>query len=415
MPTYLVEESPGSRSGAATSRARDEQDKRLHEEAETQFWDFDKVENLTEIEDRLNDCSGVPSGFYPVRKEEFLALCYIEFDDDYIAMLKGSIAIHDSMEFSAVCLGKPLAAEIFAEIVDAKIGTMSEVTNLMARLKSFITGDQRVPWMTLAIDCLERTKETNDLDEESVDKVTFLLEQLRLVGVTAKRRRYCPSLLLLAYLLHASSPNAYRLLREQKSLTLPSQTTLWKLTRHVGVPIGDGDAYLQLRFEKLPERECVVNLMIDEVYVKQLVEYTNGEITGLTPGNAPARTVLSFMVSSVCSSYRDIVAFYPISGLMAEKLHKCFMEVLARLCEIGFHVLTVITDNLATNRRFFTQFLCGGPLKCEIANPVTGMALFLILDPVHNFKNLYNNWERKKVFKYPAFLPYLTDCTAKFQ
>ncbi len=119
----------------------------------------------------------------------------------------------------------------------------------------------------------------------------------------------------------------------------------------------------------------MVNLLIDEIYVKKQVEYTNGELTGLTPANAPASTVLSFMVSSACSKYRDIVAFYPISGLTAEKLNNCFLEVLERLCLIGFHVLAVCTDNLATNRRFFSQFLCGGPLKCQISNPVTGKPL----------------------------------------
>ncbi len=155
-------------------------------------------------------------------------------------------------------------------------------------------------------------------------------------------------------------------------------------------------------------------MLIDEVYVKKQVEYVNGEITGLSPNNTPASTVLCFMVSSVCSKYRDMVALYPITGLTADKLHKCFMEVLDRLCQIGFRVLTICTDNLATNRRFFTEFLCGGKLQCQISNPVTGEPLFLLLDPVHNFKNVYNNWERKKVFNYPTFPPYLTFSTAKF-
>ncbi len=157
-----------------------------------------------------------------------------------------------------------------------------------------------------------------------------------------------------------------------------------------------------------------MNLLIDEVYVKKKVELTSGEFTRLTPANVAASTVLSFMVSSVCSKYRDIVTFYPISGLTAEKLLMCFMEVLDRLCHIGFHVLTICTDNLATNRWFFAEFLCGGQLECQILNPVTGKLLFLLLDLVHNFKNIYNNWEKKKIFKYPAFQPYLTCLTASF-
>ncbi len=43
MPQHLLEEPPRSRSGAATSRARFEQEKHHHEEAEASFWDSDKV------------------------------------------------------------------------------------------------------------------------------------------------------------------------------------------------------------------------------------------------------------------------------------------------------------------------------------------------------------------------------------
>ncbi len=209
------------------------------------------------------------------------------------------------------------------------------------------------------------------------------------------------------------------MLKDQNCLTLPGQTTLNKLTRHVGVPTEGADAYLRLRFQKLPEREKVVNLLLDEVYVQKHVEYANGEITGLGPGNTPASTVLCFMVSSVCAKYRDMVAFYPMSGLTAAKLNKCFAEVLQMLCEIGFQVLTVCTDNLATNRRFYSQFLCGGKLQSEIPNPITGEPLFLLLDPVHNFKNIFNNWEKKGLFIYPnipsATAPSATPRSANFQ
>ncbi len=178
MPTYLtMEERPSlSRSVIATTRVRMEQVKQnenrkpkektetqqnitekytktnkqhrkeSQKEAETEFWDSDKVANCTEIEDRLKNCPEVSNGFSAVRKDQLLALCYIGFDDDDIPLLKGSITIQESMDFTVVCLGKPMPAENFAEIVDgSKIGTMSEVTNLMAHLKSLCT-DQFLCW-----------------------------------------------------------------------------------------------------------------------------------------------------------------------------------------------------------------------------------------------------------------------------
>ncbi len=132
MPQYLLEDPPRSRSGAATSTARAEQDKQHHEEAEASFWDSDKVESCAEIEKHLKSDPAVPTGFCTVRNDCILALCCIEFDNDNIPMLNGSITIHESMEFCVVYQGKLIPAETFSEIVTSKIGTMSEVTNLRA-------------------------------------------------------------------------------------------------------------------------------------------------------------------------------------------------------------------------------------------------------------------------------------------
>ncbi|MCP4120076.1 MAG: hypothetical protein GY737_32715 [Desulfobacteraceae bacterium] len=41
-------------------------------------------------------------------------------------------------------------------------------------------------------------------------------------------------------------------------------------------------------------------------------------------------------------------------------------------------------------------------MKTSVMNPHTSEPLFLIIDPVHNLKNIYNNFERKKSFKIPA-------------
>ncbi len=91
-----------------------------------------------------------------------------------------------------------------------------------------ISGETRVPWVTLAVDCLEWAKESGDCDDQSIEKVAFLSEQLSLVGVAPKQRRYCPSLLLSAYLLYASSPNvmaAGKATARPRSLAEPLRAT----------------------------------------------------------------------------------------------------------------------------------------------------------------------------------------------
>ncbi len=67
------------------------------------------------------------------------------------------------------------------------------------------------------------------------------------------------------------------------------------------------------------------------------------------------------------------------------------------------------------NRKFFIEHLCDGTLKTHIIDNKTGQPIFLIFDPVHNLKNVYNNFQSRKVFNCPTFGQNLPDgCTANF-
>ncbi len=92
--------------------------------------------------------------------------------------------------------------------------------------------------------------------------------------------------------------------------------------------------------------------------------------------------------------YRDTVAFYEMNGMTADDLHKAFLEVMKRLVDIGFHVHVVVTDGLSANINFFKR-LGDGQLKSRVKNPINQDPLFLLCDPTHVFKNLYNNWQKK--------------------
>lgn len=60
--------------------------------------------------------------------------------------------------------------------------------------------------------------------------------------------------------------------------------------------------------------------------------------------------------------------------------------------------------------------LGGGSLKSSIPHPyIKGEKLFLIMDPTHNLKNIYNNWQRKGTFTVPnGFETIITGTTAEF-
>ena len=69
-------------------------------------------------------------------------------------------------------------------------------------------------------------------------------------------------------------------------------------------------------------------LIIDKIYVAKRVEYSAGEIHGLTADRAVASTLLCFMIKSVAGKYKDIVAMCPVArGLTAAKLNDCNMKM----------------------------------------------------------------------------------------
>jgi len=60
--------------------------------------------------------------------------------------------------------------------------------------------------------------------------------------------------------------------------------------------------------------------------------------------------------------------------------------------------------------------LCDGTLNTSIVDTVTGQPIFLLFDPVHTIKNVYNNFQSRKVFECPAFLDNLPNgCSANFR
>jgi len=53
--------------------------------------------------------------------------------------------------------------------------------------------------------------------------------------------------------------------------------------------------------------------MIDEIYVaKQRVEYSGGDVKGLTPDCSVTSTLLCFMVKSIVGKYKDLVGIFAI-------------------------------------------------------------------------------------------------------
>ena len=105
---------------------------------------------------------------------------------------------------------------------------------------------------------------------------------------------------------------------------------------------------------------------------------------------------------------RDKIIIQWISGhgwYCASKKSKYFVKVMLLLHEVGFNVVGISVDNAAANRKFYKDFLCDGKWRTSIEHPFTGGKIFLIFDPTHVIKNIYNNLLTKKMFKLPELPP----------
>ena len=88
---------------------------------------------------------------------------------------------------------------------------------------------------------------------------------------------------------------------------------------------------------------------------------------------------------------------------------------MALLYQVGFNVIGLSVDNAPAYKKFCKEFLCGVALKESVVNFFTGGQLFLIFDPTHIVKNIYNNFLFNIVFKLPTMPPLIPNTiTARF-
>ena len=419
-PKYLSTTSGGPRETvSATASSRQEQEARRLQELEQSFYAADDITSLTHVEimDRLKAETAAPGGYTFNIVDSVLLIYWLQVSDN-VPSVKACITLQDNSKIAVSLDGKLLPSSQFADLINGPVQRLSQLVNVMARVKAWIEDVQSRMSIHMAINCLESGLDNlEDSQSDEYRKISFIIEQLRLLLKQKQGRHYSPQLTVMAYRLNAASAAAYNLLQDENILCLPSKSTLTKITRRLNSNSGlDNSAYLKLRVSKLNEFDRHVILMIDEIYIAKRVEYCGGELQGLTADGSVATTLLCFMVKSLTSKYTDIVAMYPVCKLNAEKLHDCYLKVAALIRSVNLKVVAISVDNAAANRKFFVDSLCGGKLRTSFIDPVTNQPIFLIFDPVHDLKNVYNNFLGRKTFICPPIEHSLPNgCTANFQ
>ncbi|GBM55782.1 hypothetical protein AVEN_190362-1 [Araneus ventricosus] len=137
--------------------------------------------------------------------------------------------------------------------------------------------------------------------------------------------------------------------------------------------------------------------MLDEVHIKEYFDYKGGSISGMSydsKTSAPSAQV--FMVKSIVSQYKDVHVL-PVHTISGNDLHEFIKKVIIDLEDIGFIVIGIITDNNSVNRRAVDLFTDPPELSYCYPHPVDkSRPLFFVVDPVHLFMCIRNNWLNQK-------------------
>jgi predicted nucleic acid binding AN1-type Zn finger protein len=240
------------------------------------------------------------------------------------------------------------------------------------------------------------------MDDNVSEKLSFISQQLKLI--TLKQPSYLPNFVVFCSILHSISPHAYKFLRHSDIVTIPHPKTLYKMCLNVGASpqLEQYDAnflsFIKRKFAFLEEKDKIISLMMDEIHIKPYMDYKGGKIVGMAGNCSDAATTIHvFMINSLLSSFKEVVHMYPVKNIKSEGLFTVLTNIIVGLEVIGFNVVCVVSDNNSINRKTMSFFSSPPKLQHTYSNPHNNSKpLYFILDSVHIFKCIRNNWINQK-------------------
>ena len=384
------------RSERATSRARLESENLELTSNIEAFEEGDMINSLDDLKDYFRTSSN--SSFILIDEMSSEKLVFVKFNQELPPQVVKSVIVFQDLSFKAFGGSHELKSSVYETAMQfsKKIVRFSDFLNLLVYVGNHVSEDTP---LFEALEILHSHIESANISSVKAQKLMFLCEQLEFL--CNPNKSFSTNLLTLGILWKAHSTSCYKTILSDNVLTLPSLRTLRRISQNFSHLESDTLRYLSLRVESLNSYERSVILMFDEIYVYQSLEYDSGRFVGLsTNDRLPATTILCFMIKSLCAKYSDIVACIPIHHLTVDSLRINCMKVLKTVMDAGFFVAALCADNHAVNRSFYTSLTSNINSFCN--NPCDpAQKLYLLIDPVHTIKNLYNNFQKRVTFQFP--------------
>uniref|UniRef100_A0A2L2Y813 Transposable element P transposase n=1 Tax=Parasteatoda tepidariorum TaxID=114398 RepID=A0A2L2Y813_PARTP len=377
----------------------------LYEQHNVKF----KVDTLIELIEKssLVDLNGV---FNPVSIENSFSFVKIKFVDQVPTYI-------------TVIVDQNLSLSVFIDNVKIKklhdltfpliISNVQQISNVLCYLnKSNDLKFDNIPNLINSI-----TVQLTELENLSSDNqklgINFLKEQLSLLFTQKNQNRYSTDFLIFSSLFLSISPHAYNFLRSSGYVILPHHSTIKKLIMSYDIsPKNESTeenflSYIKQKFDYLTDADKTVTVMIDEVHLKPFFDFKGGDILGASYNSIEAaNSAYVYMVQSVESSFKDVVAIMPVKTVNADALYEFIKKTLIGLETIGFHTFCVISDNNSINRKAMSKFSTPPKVQVEYPHPFdSSRKLFFIIDSVHIIKCVRNNWLNQKNYNSCMFYP----------
>ena len=366
---------------------------------------FNSFEQLLEILKKYQT-----SDFWEMLSKESYVL-FVNLCDYPSVKLNYSVVIDKNLNVTVSFKGQILDKINNIEI-PTQVKNVNEIFNILDNIESSKSSKKDADDIFHTSIRLMKSVEEN-VNEETKQKIIFICEQLEnLCKSQPEQLRYSPSYLIFSSLFYLVSPQAYKFVRDFGILFLPHYSTIHKLNLNFDVnPQKEINStkflsYAKMRFSTLENKEKYISIMMDEIHIKQFLDYKSGDVVGIAHDSTElASSAYVFMLQSLFSKYKDVVHILPVKKITGETLHSILKSIILGLENIGFKVVVVVSDNNSINRKRMNLF--NNPLSdyiyphpCDPNRP-----LFFCIDTVHLIKCVRNNWINQKNIEKAMYYP----------
>ena len=224
-------------------------------------------------------------------------------------------------------------------------------------------------------------------------------------GKNVTRKSYPSELRAFALTLQFYSTKAYNYVRQHFNLALPSLSAIRRWYQSVnGEPGFTQEALVALkaRAEHASAKPLLCSLMIDEMAIRQHVEWNGSKFrgcvdlgSGICDDSTPVATeVLVFMVVSLCENWKIPVGYFFVKGLSGSDRANLVKQCLSKLYDIGVNIVSLTCDGIHCHFKMINELGAGlDPLNLQafFVHPSNAvLKVHVVFDVCHMLKLLRN-------------------------